>query len=120
MLCNFILYTFLSKVADTAETRNYLHVSYAAADGLREVGFLVAFLDDLPQILDLYRPIFQSYGIPRVIVDATGKVGLLPNYLGNFLRNPERSGLFHNDSGLWGTLVATRYMRYLGTRFDPR
>ena len=118
-LCDSVLHAYLSKIADTPEKRNYLHVVYSAAitsSVLTDSSLdLAVFFDDITQILGLYPPIFQRCGNPHVLLDATRRWKVLAhgNYLRDFLLNPERSKLFHYDPGLWSAVVAVRYMKYL-------
>ena len=111
-LCDTVLRTYLSKIADTAEKIKYLHVLYtAAADTtLRSMDTLKQFLDDIPRILNL---VFQPCGNPRVLLDA--QRWNIANYLRDFLQDRERSKSFHYDPGLWNADVAARYMRHLRT-----
>jgi len=113
-LCDSVLHTYLSKIADTAEKRNYLHVLYtAAADvAFRPIDILegVPDLYAIPQILELSPPMFRPCRNPRVLFDEK-----CINYLRDFLRDPERSKLFYYDPGLCSAVVVIRYMRYLRT-----
>ena len=121
-LCDSVLHTYLSKIADTADKRNYLHVFYTAADAFRLVDSLEVSLSDMTQILELYPPTFQPCQNPCVLLDSTWhwKVLAQANYLRDFLLNPERSRLFYYDPELWSTVFATRYMRYLRTTSNLR
>ena len=118
MLCDAALHTYLSKVADTAEKRNYLHVLYAALDIVPVEQLCNILADDLCHILDLCPLTFQPCEYYSVL--AMRKVGFLSDYFGNFLRNPERSRSFHCDPERWSALVAARYIRHLGIGCNPR
>ena len=118
--CDSVLHTYLSKIADTTEKRNYLHVLYTTAITLRlpmEPGSLKTFLHDVTQILDLYPPTFQPCNNPHVLLRSTWQwdIQTQANYLRDSLSNSERSRLFYYDRGLWSAVVAARYMRYLRT-----
>ena len=114
--CDSVLHTYLSKIAGTPAQRNYLHVLYtaAAADVLR-LGDSEASLNKITEILQLHPPTFQPCGNPYVLLDATNhwKVLHRTNYLRDFLLNPERSKIFHYDSGLWSAIIVARYIKYL-------
>ena len=123
--CDSVLYAYLSKIAGTPEQRNYLHVVYtiAAADDVlqpEDSDELEATLNKITEILKLHPPTFQPCGSPYVLLDATShwKVLHRTNYLRDFLSNPERSRLFHYDSGLWSAIVVVRYIKYLGTTYS--
>ena len=116
--CDTVLHTYLSKIADTAEKRSYLHVLYTAADVSRTMGSFEGFLNDMTQILELYPPTFQPCaGNPLVLINTARRWDdwFQANYLRDFLRNPQRSKLFHYDPELWSTVVAARCMRHLRT-----
>jgi len=116
-LCDSVLHTHLSKVADTLEKRNYLHALYTAVYyGLRPGSFQVSVdTDTLVQVLELYPPTFQPCN-DLLLVITSRNVTFLLHYLGNFLWNSERSRLFYCDPALWSTFVATRIIRYLRAR----
>ena len=123
--CDSVLHAYLSKIADTAEKRNYLHILYTTAITLRlpmDSRSLEAFLNDITQILDLYPPTFQPCSDPHVLLHATWEWDILTqaNYLRDFLGNPERGKLFYYDPELWSAVVAARYMRYLMTTSNLR
>jgi len=120
-LCDSVLHTYLSKVADTAEKRNYLYALYTPLKGSRLGTSLEGSLDDIVQILELYPPTFQPCEDHRLlfIVENDCRNPSITKYLGDFVRNPERSRSFHYDPGLWSTLVATRCIKYLRTTFNP-
>jgi len=108
-LCDFVLHTYLSKIADTAEKRNYFHVVYTTADTLPLVSALKPFRNDIPQILRFYPPTSQPCRNPRILLDARH----VADYLNDFLWDPERSKLFYYDPGMWNAVVGARCMRYL-------
>ena len=110
--CDSVLHTYLSKIADTAEKRNYLCVLNTACDATDNVN-LAPFLDDITQILDLLPPTFQPCRNPQVLYDAWGCGVVL--YLRDFLSDSERSKLFYCDPGLWSAAFAARHMRYMRT-----
>ena len=118
--CDSVFRAYLSKIADNAEKRNYLHALYTAVITLRlpvDSSSLGKFLDDMTQILELYPPTFEPCGNPHVLFEAANHLKVLHrvNYLRDFLSNPERSRLFHCDPGLWSAVVAARYIRHLRT-----
>jgi len=124
MLCDSVLHTYLSKLADTAEKRNYLHALYTAVDGSRLGGCLEEPLHQIVQILEIYPPTFQPWEDCRLLSIATNNLFTdfnpsITNYLRDFVQNPDRSRSFYCDPELWGTLVVTRCMRYLRTKYNP-
>ena len=130
-LCDSVLHTYLSKVADTAEKRNYLHALYTVVDGSTLEHSPAMLLEghtlrNMVLILGLYPPAFRPWEDHDLLFIAT-RGHLYPsmmNFLKSFVRNPERSRSFYCDPELWSTLVATRCIRYLRTEFseslDPR
>jgi hypothetical protein len=121
-ICDSVLYAYLSKVADTAEKRHYLDLSYTVVD--RKVlisGGSDKFLDDLHkfEVLGFHLSVFQPYEL-RVLLVTIRDFCFLSNYFKNFRSDPERSKAFHYDDTLWHTSVATRYMKCLRTPFDSR
>jgi len=117
--CDSVLRSYLSKIAENTEKRNYLHVLYTTAITLRlppmQPRSLEAFLNDVTQILDLYPPTFERCSSPHVLLDAAWQWDIQTEayYLRDFLWKPERSGSFRYDQGLWSAVVAARYMKYL-------
>jgi len=124
-LCDSVLHTYLSKIADTPEKRNYLHVLYTALDGSSLGSCFEGWLHQVVQHLELYSPTFQPCAVHHLLFIRTDSDGRfhpdpsITNYLSNFIRNPERSRSFYRDPEMWSTLVATRCMRHLRTRFNP-
>ena len=121
-ICDLVLYTYLSRVADTAERRHYLDLSctvlQVAVPYFRD---LDAFLDNLHKFeaLDLHLSIFQPYNL-RVLFVTISDFCRLSGYFKSFRSDPERSKEFHYEDGLWHAFVATRYMQFLRTPSDPR
>jgi len=122
-LCDPVLYAYLSKVANTAEKRHYLHVSCTAVakHGLYLREGVDAFLGDLHVVkaLDLYLSVYQPYDL-RVLFATLSNRCRLWNYFKSFRSDPERSREFYYEGGLWHAFVATRYMRFLRTLSDSR
>ena len=119
-LCDSVLHTYLSKITDSAEKRNHLHVLYSAGDALGLQTDAEAFLNDVILILEPCPPTFQPCMNPRVLLHTIWRDTHVANYLRDFLRDPERSGLFYYDPGLWSAVVAARYIRYLRITFKLR
>ena len=129
-LCDSVIHTYLVKIADTAEKRNYLHVIYTAVDCAFQVmgPDLGVSPTQISRILASDPSTFQLCGNPDVFIHAiyfsTGQHKQhkqhLTNYIRDFLWNPERSRLFHCDPGLWSPVVAVRFMRYLTTLFHSQ
>ena len=121
-ICDSVLYTYLSKVADTAEKRHYLHASCAAVDKtkllLKEID---AFLDKLYKfkVFDLHPSAFQPHDL-RVLLATTSCSSVFSIYLESFRSDPERSREFHYEEARWHAFVATRYMRFLRTPSNSR
>jgi len=111
------LYPYLSKVANTAEKRHYLHVSCTVIDET-PISFeeVASFLDVLYEfkVFDLDLSVFQPYD-PCVLLVTMGSGSGLADYFRIFRSNPERSREFYYEDGLWNAFVATRYVRFLRT-----
>jgi len=121
-LCDSILYTYLSTVAYTPEKKKYLHAMCTIANALRnQIKVTPPLLTHLFEVFALYPPTFQPSEDLRFDARLLGNsttlsfVTVLPDYFRNFLRNPERSRLFHYDPIQWNTFVATCYTRSLRT-----
>ena len=114
-LCDSVMHSYLSKIADTEEKRNYMHVVCTAVEGkgLMVMGNLNLLVDDLPRVLDLHPSIFQPCEDLRVFLAAIANASLLSGYLMDFLSSRERSRMFYYDPGLWNSFIATRLERYL-------
>ena len=71
-ICDPVLYSYLSKVANTAEKRHYLQVACTAVDGLyaRDLGELDTLLDDLHEfkVFDLHHSVFRPYDLRVLLV----------------------------------------------------
>ena len=121
-ICDSVLYAYLSKIADTAEKRHYLDLSYTAVQDsdILDSKQLDKFLSHLHkfEILDLHLSIFQPYDLRDLLVTMS-PLYWLSYYLHGFRSDPERSKEFHYEGGLLHALVATRYMRFFRT-FDSR
>ena len=117
-ICDSALHAYLSKVADTAKKRHYLHASCTAVDERALEWFKLMefdpFLEDLYKfkIFDLHLSIFQPYNL-RVLLTTMSSRFALSDYIRRFRSDPERSREFHYEDGLWHAFVATRYMRFL-------
>ena len=122
-ICDSVLYAYLSKVADTAEKRHYLALSYTAVENPEVVvlGDLDRFLNHLHKfkILDLHISVFHPYDL-RVLLVTMSYFYSLSDYFKTFISDRARSKEFHYDVGQFHTLIATRYMRYLRTRSNSR
>ena len=124
LICDSVLYAYLSKVADIAEKRHYLHVLCTAVGGNHwclPLTYVDTFLDFLNQfkILDLRLSFFEPYDL-RVLLAIMTSWSPLSHYFMAFRLDPERSREFHYEEGLWCAFVATRYMRFLRTWSDSR
>jgi len=119
-ICDSVLHAYLSKIADTAEKRHYLHVLCTAGD---VAGFtnLDTFLDKLHElkVFDLQLSVFQPYDLCVFLITMNYPVGL-SYYFRSFRSDPERSREFHYEEGLWHAFVTTRYMRFYRTLSNPR
>ena len=120
-ICDSVLYTYISKVADTAEKRRCLDLSCAVACGSDSID-LVLNLEELGMfgILDLDLSIFQPYDLCLLLGTIGWNFSHLWRYFMNFRSNPERSKEFYYQSGPWNALVATRYMRSFRTPSNSR
>ena len=109
-ICDSVLYTYLSKVADTAEKRHYLHLSCTAVDTV----YFEEFIANLHRFkfLDLHLSIFQPYDLCDLLT-ARCHLYTLRNYWDRFKSDPERSKEFYYESSQWHTLVLTQYMKFL-------
>ena len=133
-ICDSVLHAYLARIADTAEKRHYLYFLWTVADSYgvengvsksfpESLEDFDTFLEDLQRfkVFDLYPSLFeQSYDLRVLLVTMVDCVSVLPHYLRGFRSDQERSREFHYDVGLWSTLVATLYMRYLRTLSDSR
>ena len=123
MICDSVLYAYLSKVVDTAEKRHYLDLSYATVAG-QSLGspYLYMFLDEIHKygIVDLHLSVFQPHDLHVLLVSITSFPDHLAKYFEKFRSDPERSKEFHYEVGPFHTFIATRCMRFLGTTLDPR
>ena len=123
-ICDSVLYTYLSKVANTAEKRQYLHVSCTAVNDLhpRDLGELDRFLNDLHEsrIFDLHHSeIFRPFDL-RVLIFLMSTWTGLRRYFWKFRSDPKRSKEFHYEHALCHAFLATRYMRFLRTLSNSR
>jgi len=109
-----VLHTYLLKIADTTQKRNYLHAVYTA--GMDNAHFGCS-LDDMiiTQILELHPPTFQPCTNLIFLFGTRRHQWNVVMYLKDLLWDPERSKLFYYDRGLWSAVVAARYMRYVRT-----
>ena len=120
-LCDSVLHTYFSKIADSSEKRNYLHVLYSAGDALGLRMEVKAFRNDMALILEPYPPTIQPCRNPRVLLHTIWQLNAhVANYVRDFLWDPERSRLFYHDPGLWSGVVARCYVRYLRTTSSVR
>ena len=121
-ICDSVLYAHLSKVANTAEKRHYLHALCTAVD-TQDLDFceLDKFLDILHKfkVFDLHLSVPELYDF-RVLLFIMGQTFGLSDYFRRFRSDPERGREFHYEEGLWHTFVATRNMRFLRTLSDSR
>ena len=118
-ICDSVLHTYLSRVADTAEKQRRLHVSFTAVDGKWGMfGDLDRFLENLHKFKVFDFSVFQP-DLSVLLVTMSGSSDL-SDYFRSFISDPERSGVFRYKEGLWHTFVATHYMRYLRTFHYPR
>lgn len=140
-ICDSTLHAYLRRIADTPQKRHCLHISWTAAEGhgkavsqTSSLNFkpfrnskpfpesleaLDTLLEDL-KVFDLYPSDFQQlHDLGVLLVTIFDHRSLLSGYLKSFRSDPERSGEFHHEIGLWGAIVATRYMRCLRTLPDP-
>ena len=117
MICDSAFYAYLSKVANTAGRRHYLHALCTAVDrkklGFREFDAFVGNLHKF-KVFDLHLSFFPLDDL-RVLAFTMNRWSDLSHYFRDFRSRPERSKEFYYDAGLWHTLVATRYMRFLRT-----
>ena len=123
-ICDSILYSYLSKVANTAEKRHYLHVSCTAVYELhpRDLEEFNMFLDDLHEfkVFDLHHSVFRPYDLRDLLVPMSTWSHLF-DYYWNFIFDPKRSKEFHNENGRpCHGFLATRYMRFLKTLSNSR
>lgn len=134
MICDSTLYAYLSRIADTAEKRQYLDFSCTAARvyaGCHDVrmshetltGFDL-FLEHLQNLADSgfnLRPADSGPCPFRLLLLASmDNMSSLWGYLWGFRLNPERSGEFHYDIKMWSTVGGTLCMRYLRKLSDSR
>ena len=122
-ICDSVLYAYLSKVANTAEKRHFLHASCTAVAAkhptFRTVDTFIDFLDK-SKIFDRDHSIFQPYNL-NVFLAIMSRSTALVMYFRKFTSDPERSREFHyEDRGLWHAFIATRYMRFMRTLSDSR
>ena len=122
-ICDSVLYAYLSKIADTAEKRHYLHALCTAVEGRqlssREVHTFLNLLHKL-QIFDLHHSVFRPYDLRVLLAPMSDYCSTLWQYFWTFRSDPERSREFHYDPGPWHAFLATRYMRLLRTLSDSR
>lgn len=118
-LCDSVVHSYLSKVADTEEKRNYVHAMCTAVEEIWLMGHLNLLGDDLPRVLDLNPSLFPCEDL-HVFIATITDTSLLSGYLRDFLSDRERSRMFHYDPGLWNVFVATRLKRYLETTSNKR
>ena len=125
-ICDSAFYAYLSKIANTAEKRRYLHASCTVIDHNDEVLIYLSdvdtFLDHLHELqaLGLHHSIFQPDDI-RILLFTLNQSSNLWQYFRRFRSDPERSREFHsNEDDLWCTFAATRYMKYLRMSYNPR
>ena len=119
-ICDPVLHAYLSKVADTAEKRHYLHALCTAVQGSGWTS-LDSFLNMLHEfkIFDFDISVFQPHDL-RVLLDTLNTFNGLSSHFKNFRSDRERSREFHYERGLWNAFVATRYMRFLRTLSNSR
>ena len=126
-ICDSVLYAYLSKVADTAEKRYYLDLSYTivtiAQGRLRDLVDLDKFLDNLHkyEVLEPHFSVFQPYDVRVLFATTEHFSSKLSHHITDFRSDPERSKEFHYEGRpQWDTIIATRYMRCLRTRSNSR
>ena len=119
-ICDLVLHAYLSKIADTAEKRHYLHALCTAVQGSGWTT-LDSFLNMLHEfkIFDFDLSVFQPH-YPRVLLATLKTSSDLSFYFEKFRSDRERSREFHYEEGLWNAFVATRYMRFLRTLSNSR
>jgi len=127
MIRDSVLHAYLSKIADTAEKRHYLHVSETAVHAIY-CGFRHNFdpfsrtlLGDLYElkVFNLKPSDFQPYDLCILLV-IMDRESVLSDYIKGFRSDPQRSREFHYEPGVWITFVVTRYMSYLRTLSSTR
>ena len=123
MICDSALHAYLSKIADTGEKRDYLHVSRIPINAMYPSfqDDFDTFLDDLHKlrVFDLQPSDFQPHDLRPLLV-TTNDQSLLSDYIEQFISDPKRSREFHCEPGVWVTFVATRFVRYLRTLSHSR
>ena len=120
VICDSVLYAYLSRIADTAEKRHYIDLA-CTIFGVLDFESHRMLLDNLHKlkVFDLHLSDFPPCDL-RVFLNATSwRVGF-SDYFSSFRWDPERSREFYYEDGLWNAFVATRYMRYFRTLSNSR
>ena len=91
-ICDSVLYVYLSKVADTAEKRHYLHLLWTVVEGLPSTPDLDTGLDILHiiKILDLHFSVFQPYSLRAILVALRRGSSMCP-HVGSFRSDPNEA-----------------------------
>ena len=124
VICDSVLYAYLSRIADTAEKRQFIHVAYTVFYPKLDPFDLEDFkmvLDGLykMKVFDPHPSDFPPYNL-RVFLLTMGHWFSLSDYFRSFRTDPERSREFCYEGRLWNAFVATRYMRYLRALSNSR
>jgi len=121
MICDSVLYAYLSKSADTAAKRHNLKllVSQAAVDAIYQP--FDSFRNHLHElkVFDPQPSDFQSYDLSVLLVILQNR-SVLGQYVRTFRSNPWRSREFYYETRVWITFAVTCYMRYLRTLSNSR
>ena len=95
------MYAYLSKVANTPEKRQFLHISCTAFDDYEELpddfSDVDRFLDELHELkaLELHHSIFQPDDI-RLLLFTVNQSFSFGHYFSGFRSDPERSREFNS------------------------